>query len=130
MKVSIFCGALLVAGLVGLHASPVCAQQRSSTYTPKTDTLAPAKKAVAEARVEVNKAQQVMNQIKLKVQRQMETKDDWKAAKTARDQAHAQYETAAHVVMENLKKNADYTAAVKRRDDLQSQVDAARGASK
>src|SRR5205814_1126369 len=45
-------------------------------------------------------------------------------------QAHAQYEAAAHAVLENLKKNPDYTAAVKRRDDLQSQVDAARGASK
>src|SRR5205085_7849802 len=32
--------------------------------------------------------------------------------------------------MENLKKNPDHTAATKRRDDLQSQVDAARGASK
>jgi hypothetical protein len=125
MKVSMFCGALLVAGLVGLQ-SPAWAQQRnSSTYTPKTDALAPAKKAVAEARVEVNKVQQTMNQIKLRLQRSMETKDDWKAAKAARDQAHAQYDVALRAVMDNLKKNPEFISAMKRRDDLQSQVDAA-----
>src|SRR5690348_14646009 len=132
MKVSMFCGTLLVAGLVGLPASNVIAQQRSSsnTYTPKPNPLAPAQKNVHEAQTEVNKVQATMGQIKARLQRSMETKDDWKAAKAARDQAHAQYESVLRTLMDSLKKNPDYAAAIKQRNDLQSQVDAANGGSK
>jgi len=122
----------VIAGLAGLPiGSSVCfAQARSSSYSSSTannNPLAGAQKQVHDARVEVNKIQTTMNQVKFKIQRTMEAKDDWKAAKAARDKAHADYEAALRPAIDALHKSPAYMDAAKARDEAQAKLDEASG---
>jgi hypothetical protein len=88
----------------------------------------PQSKAVHDAQAEVDKAQAAMTQLKLKKQREMEQKDDWKAAKAAKDKAHAEYEAAVRPALDKLKKSPEYVALLKQENDAQAKIDAASAA--
>lgn len=122
----------VIAGLAGLPiGSSMCFAQARSSYssTSNNSPLAGAQKQVHDARVEVNKIQTQMNQIKLKIQRTMEAKDDWKAAKAARDKAHADYEAALRPAIDALHKSPAYMDAARARDEAQAKLDEASGPS-
>ena len=121
----------VIAGLAGLPiGSSICLAQARSSYSSSTannNPLAGAQKQVHDARVEVNKIQTTMNQVKFKIQRTMEAKDDWKAAKAARDKAHADYEAALRPALDALHKSPAYMDAAKARDEAQAKLDEASG---
>lgn len=122
----------VIAGLAGLPVgSSMCFAQARSSYSSTTNNnpLAGAQKTVHDARVEVNKIETQMNQIKFKIQRSMEGKEDWKAAKAAREKAHADYEAALRPAMETLHKSPAYMDAVHSRDEAQAKLDEVNGPS-
>lgn len=126
MKSPIALRLAVIAGLAGLPiGSSMCFAQARSSYssTSNNNPLAGAQKQVHDARVEVNKIETQMNQIKFKIQRSMEGKDDWKAAKAARDKAHADYEAALRPALEALHKSAAYMDAAHARDEAQAKLD-------
>ena len=115
----------VIAGLAGLPiGSSICFAQASySSSSQNNNPLAGAQKQVHDARVDVNKIETQMNQIKFKIQRTMEAKDDWKAAKAARDKAHADYEAALRPAIEALHKSPAYMDAARARDEAQAKLD-------
>ena len=101
-----------------------------STYTkpqPKVNPLAGQQKAVQDAQNEVNKIRISMNQLKLKTEKTLEAKDEWKAAKAAVDKAKADYDAACRPVLAALKEKPEYKSLLRQEADAQAKIDAANG---
>ena len=102
-------------------------QQTYVKQEPKPNPLASQIKAVHDAKDEENKIRISMNQIKGKVQKSLESKDDWKAAKAAVDKAQAEYDAACKPVLAALKDKPEYAALLKQEADAQAKLDLANG---
>jgi hypothetical protein len=102
-------------------------QQAYVKPQPKVNPLAGQIKAVKDAKDEVTKIRISMNQAKLKTQKSLEAKDDWKAAKAAVDKAKAQYDAACRPVLAALKDKPEYAALLKQEADAQIKIDMANG---
>lgn len=110
----------------GGYSSGGSSSYSSTPTTPKVNPLASQIKAVKDAQDEVNKAKLALNQIKIKTQRSLETKDDWKAAKAALDKAKSDYEAAKRPVLEALKKDPQFLALQRQEAEAQAKIDASR----
>ncbi|HEX4792217.1 MAG TPA: hypothetical protein VH370_00405 [Humisphaera sp.] len=91
--------------------------------TPKVSPLASQQKAVKDAQDEVNKANAAVNMIRVKVQRGMESRDDWKAAKLAKEKAANEYEASMKPVLAALRNKPEYKAVLKQETDAQAILD-------
>jgi chromosome segregation ATPase len=132
MKSRTLFSALVALGFATLPAGIAVAQSYNrppTSTTPKVDPLLGAKKQVHDAEAEVKKVQVQMLQIKQKLQRTLEQKDDWKAAKAARDAARAEYQAALKPAEMVLHKKPEYIALAKQRDAAQARLDAANSPS-
>jgi chromosome segregation ATPase len=101
-----------------------------STYAPqqpKVNPLASQQKTVKDAQDEVNKIRISMNQLKLKTEKTLEAKDEWKAAKTAVDKAKADYDAACRPVLAALKEKPEFKAMLKQEAEAQAKIDLANG---
>jgi len=91
--------------------------------TPKVSPLAGQQKAVKDAQEEVIKANASVNMIRLKVQRGMESREDWKAAKLAKEKAANEYEASMKPVLAALRTKPEYKAVLKQETDAQAILD-------
>ena len=91
--------------------------------TPKVSPLATQQKAVKDAQEEVIKANAALNIIRLRVQRGMESREDWKAAKLAKEKAANEYEASMKPVLAALRNKPEYKAVVKQETDAQAILD-------
>jgi hypothetical protein len=90
--------------------------------TPKVSPLASQQKAVKDAQDEVNKALIAMNVIRTKIQHGLESRDDWKAAKLAKEKAASEHEAAMKPVLAALQNKPEYKAVLKRLSDADAVI--------
>jgi len=91
--------------------------------TPTVSPLAGQQKAVKDAQDEVNKANAALNIIRLRIQRGLESRDDWKAAKLAKEKAALGFEAAQKPVLAALRNKPEYKAVLKQEADAQAILD-------
>jgi hypothetical protein len=115
--------ALLGCALVGCFLAASVFGQTPPAAPPESPVQA-ARKAVLDARAALAKVQDQVAQIRLRVLKTFESRDDFAAAKKAVDDAQAEYEAALKPVMAALYANPDYQQLVAKRKAAQAVLDA------
>lgn len=107
-------GCLLAASVFG----------QTPPAAPPESPVQQARKAVLDARASLAKVQDQVTQIRLRVLKTFQSRDDFVAAKKAVDDAQAEYDAALKPVMTALYANPDYQQLVAKRKAAQAVLDA------
>src|SRR5690349_17475019 len=87
------------------------------------EEIAHARQKVVAAQHDVDEAQDALNKLAdKKLRPQFEASSEWKDAQAELKEATAQRDAAVKPVLENLKKDKDYQAALKEKADLDAEV--------
>jgi len=99
------------------------AKKAPAPVGPTAEEIANARKQVVGAQHDVEQAQEALDKLAdTKLRPQFESSSEWKDAQAELKDAQANRDEAVKPVLENLKKQKDYQAALKEKDDAAAEV--------
>lgn len=120
MKSRMICSFVIAGAMAGLPAISL-----AQVTTPSNNPLASQAQQVAEARKAVDAAKKQVAAIRRRVAASFESKDDWKAAKTALRQAQTAYSKANAHINEVIQKKPEYETIMQKIKESTAVLDSA-----